>query len=68
MPKATLKFDLPDEQSDFDAALHGRESLSALWDIDQHCRGLLKHGSLTAEEARLAKEVRALIPFHLLEM
>jgi len=67
MTKAVLKFDLPDEQSDFDAAVHGREALSVLWEIDQYCRGLLKHGSPTAEEARLAEEVRAMIPFHLLE-
>lgn len=67
MPKAILKFDLPDEQGDFDAAIHGREALSVLWDIDQRLRSLLKHGNPTEQEARLAEEIREMIPFPLLE-
>ena len=68
MGKATLQFDLPDEQNDFNAAIHGREALSILWDIDQRCRGLLKHGEPTEEQAKLAEEIREMIPFHLLEV
>ena len=68
MPKAKLEFDLPDEQSEFDAAIHGREALGVLWDIDQRCRSLLKHGNPTEEEAKLAEEIREMIPFHLTEM
>lgn len=67
MPIATLQFDLPDEQGDFDAARLGRAALSALWEIDQRCRGLLKHGEPTPEQAELAREIRALIPAELLE-
>ena len=65
--KATLEFDLPDDQGEFDAARLGRAALSALWQIDQHCRSLLKHGEPTDEEARLAKEIRAMIEPELLE-
>ena len=68
MAKATLQFNLPDEQSDFNAAIHGREALSILWDIDQRCRSLLKHGEPTEEQAKLAEEIREMIPFNLLEM
>lgn len=68
MAKATLQFDLPDEQGDFAAAIHGREALTVLWEIDQRCRGLLKHGEPTEEEARLAEEIRQMIPFHLMEV
>jgi hypothetical protein len=68
MPKATLEFDLPDEQGDFDAANHGREALTIIWEIDQWCRGLLKHGEPTEEQAKLAEEIRQMIPHHLLEM
>ena len=67
MPTATLRFDLPDEQGDFDAARLGRSALSALWEIDQRCRSLLRHGEPTPEEGRLAQEIRALIPAELLE-
>jgi hypothetical protein len=65
--KATLSFTLPDEQAEFDAARLGRQALSCLWDIDQRCRSLLKHGEPAAEEARLANEIRAMIDPELLD-
>jgi hypothetical protein len=65
--KATLQFNLPEEQGDFDAARLGRRALLALWEIDQRCRGLLKHGEPTEAEARLAEEVRAMIDAELLD-
>jgi hypothetical protein len=68
MATATLKFDLPDEQGDFNAAIHGREALTILWEIDQRCRSLLKHGEPTEEEARLAREIREMIPFHITQL
>ena len=63
----TLKFKCPDEQSDFDAARLGRKALTVLWEIDQRCRGLLKHGEPTEQEARLAEEIRAMIDAELLD-
>jgi hypothetical protein len=66
--KATLTFSLPDEQGEFDAARLGSQALAALWDIDQRCRSLLKHGSPTDEEARLAEEIRGMIDGELLEV
>lgn len=59
--KATLTFTLPDEQSEFDAARTGREARSVLWEIDQRCRSLLKHGEPSYETATLAEEIRRLI-------
>ena len=59
--KAVLKFTLPDEQPEYDAARLGRTALSALWDIDQHCRSLLKHGSPSEETASLAEAIRGMI-------
>jgi hypothetical protein len=67
MPIATLKFTLPDEETEFNAAIQGRKAKVALWDIDQKLRSLLKHGEPTEEEARLAEEIRAMIPYELLE-
>jgi hypothetical protein len=65
--KATLTFRLPDEQGEFDAARLGSKALMTLWDINERCRGLLKHGSPTDETARLAEEIRAMIDGELLE-
>jgi hypothetical protein len=66
--KATLSFSLPDEQAAFDAARLGSEALATLWEIDQHCRSLLKYGEPTSEEQVLAEVIRAMIPGELLEV
>lgn len=68
MPVATLRYTLPDEQSEFDAARQGMEAKQTLWQIDQTCRSLLKHGEPTAEERRLAEQIRAMIPGEMLEI
>ena len=65
--KATLSFNLPDEQGEFDAARLGHKALTTLWDIDQRCRSLLKHGDPSDETARLAEEIRGMIDGELLE-
>lgn len=67
MPKATLAFSLPEEQSEFDTAIQGGRARSALWDIDQACRSLIKHGEPTPGERDLAERIRAMIPAELLE-
>jgi len=59
--QAILKFTLPDEQPDFDAARLGRDALLALWEIDQHCRALVKHGNPSEDAAALAVAIRAMI-------
>jgi hypothetical protein len=63
----TFRFTLPDEQGEFDAARLGRSALAALWEIDQRCRGLLKHGEPSDETAALAQEIREMIGPELLD-
>ena len=65
--QAILKFSLPDEQGEFDAARLGREALATLWEIDQHCRSRVKYGEPTPAERELAEEIRRMIPEELLE-
>ena len=67
MPTGTLRYRLPDEQAEFDAARLGREALGVLWQIEQTCRTLLKHGEPGEEAARLATQIRTIIPAELLE-
>lgn len=67
MMQAILKFHLPDDQAEFDAARLGRSALATLFDIDQHCRSLLNYGEPTPEARELAEAVRQLIPHELLE-
>jgi t-SNARE complex subunit (syntaxin) len=61
MPIATLRFTLPDEQAEYDAARQGGEARSLLWDIDQRCRAILKYSEPSEETARLAEEIREMI-------
>jgi hypothetical protein len=63
----TLRFTLPEEQGDFDAARLGSRALLTLWEIDQRCRSLIKHGEPTPEQATLAEEIRAMIDGELLD-
>lgn len=66
--RAQLTFCLPDDAGEFDAALHGRQALSALWQIDQHCRGILKHGEPSEDLRHLCETIRAMIPGELLDI
>ena len=61
MPTATFRYRLPEEQAEFDAARLGRQMVAVLWEIDQRCRSLVKHGEPTPEERRLAEEIREMI-------
>ncbi len=67
-PVATLRFNLPDEQGEFDAARLGSQALLVLWEIDQRCWSLLKHGEPTPEARKLAEEIRGMIPGEMLEV
>jgi hypothetical protein len=43
--KATLEFNLPEDQSDFDLAVNGAKAQSALWEMDQWLRSQYKYMS-----------------------
>jgi hypothetical protein len=59
--KATLEFQLPEEQEEFDAANQGRDFKLLVWDIDQHLRNLVKHGTPTEAERKMAETLRTMI-------
>lgn len=44
-----LRFRLPDEQVEHNAAMQGRDAKATIWAVDQYCRGVLKHGEPSAE-------------------
>ena len=67
MPRLTITYQLPDEQHEYDAARLGRQACSTLWEIDQQCRSLIKHGEPTEPERRLAEQIRDMIPTECLE-
>ena len=61
MPTVTIRYRLPEEQAEYDAARLGRAMAATLWEIDQRCRSLVKHGDPSEPERRLAEDIRQMI-------
>ena len=62
MPIAKLEFSLPTEGNEFMLAQKGGTFYSALWEIDQHCRSIIKHGHSYESVEDLAEYIRNQIP------
>ena len=57
--EAILKFNLPDEQPEFDNAVNGWKWFVVTWELDQHLRSQLKYNDeLTEEQYDALQEVR----------
>jgi hypothetical protein len=62
MPTARLTFRLPEEEPEFATACQASAAKSLLWDLDQHCRTILKYEQEPHEErVKLAEEIREMI-------
>lgn len=76
MPRATLTFELPEDNAEFRAALAGREALAVLHEIDRVLRYKIKHGEFSPTQhgdlrfvsIKVLKEIRDLIPGELLDI
>lgn len=47
--KATLEFDLPEDNQDFLSAINGHNYKSAIWDFDQLLRSEMKYKELSSD-------------------
>ena len=56
--KATLEFNMPEDQVEFDFAMQGSKMYSALWDISQELRTLWKYEELNEEEWKIVERIR----------
>jgi hypothetical protein len=56
--KATLEFNLPEDQAEFDFATQGSNMHLALWDISQELRTLWKYEELKEEEWDMVERIR----------
>lgn len=61
--KATLEFNLPEEQAEFEHAVRGREFYCALDDIKQAIRSALKYSD--PKDPELLEKLRDLIPLNM---
>ena len=58
--KATLEFDLPEDSYDHNTAINAGKYRSALYEIDEMCRRLLKYGQDVSTDAEeLAEGIRS---------
>jgi hypothetical protein len=56
--KATLEFNLPDEDAEFYCATKGTAMLNALWEINSELRTLWKYEELNDEEWKIVERIR----------
>ena len=56
--KATLEFNMPEDQVEFDFAMQGSKMYSALWDISQELRTLWKYEELNDDEWKMVERIR----------
>lgn len=61
MPKATLTFDLPEEQTDFAMATHAADMWIVLSDLDNELRSHLKYDSHPEWHGDTVEEIRKLL-------
>ena len=54
--RATLRFNLPMEREEFDAAIHGAEYIAALRDVDEFLRRKIKDGDDTHGHYQAARD------------
>jgi len=65
--KATLTFDLTDDQHSFDCAINGKKYYDILDEVRQHLRSLEKYQDLTEEQYEIIGKVRQWLHEQLLD-
>jgi hypothetical protein len=56
--KATLEFNMPDEEHEFQAALEGMKWKTTMQEFDQYLRDRIKHEEMGDAERSMLKKVR----------
>ena len=61
--KATLEFNLPEEQAEHYCAIKGADMLNVLWELKAELRSMLKYGELTSEQYEIVDKIQDFL-FH----
>ena len=56
--KATLEFNLPEEQAEHYCAIKGADMLNALFDMRLKLRGMLKYDELTDQQYEIVEKIQ----------
>ena len=62
MPKVTFVYDMPEDKYELWLHTQSHTFFSALWEIDQHCRSVVKHGHQYKSVEDLAQAIRGMMP------
>ena len=61
MPHVILRYRLPDEQVELNAAMQGGDAKVTIWNVDQYCRNILKHCEPSAEVRQHLEWIRDML-------
>jgi len=56
--KATLEFNLPDEQAEHYCAIKGADMLNVLWELKSELRSMLKYGELPDAQYEIVQKIQ----------
>jgi hypothetical protein len=56
--KATLEFNLPDDQAEHYCAIKGADMLNVLWELKAELRSMLKYGELPDQQYEIVEKIQ----------
>lgn len=56
--KATLEFNLPEEQAEHYCAIKGADMLNVLWELKAELRSMLKYGDLPEQQYKIVEQIQ----------
>ena len=59
--KATLEFNLPDEQAEHYCAIKGADMLNVLWELKAELRSMLKYGELPGDQYEIVEKIQGFL-------
>jgi hypothetical protein len=59
--KATLEFNLPDEQAEHYCAIKGADMLNVLWELKAELRAMLKYGELPDTQYEIVEKIQGFL-------
>jgi hypothetical protein len=56
--KATIEFNLPEEQAEHYCAIKGVDMFNVLWDLKAELRSMLKYGDLPEQQYKIVEKIQ----------
>ena len=56
--KATLEFNLPEDQAEHYCAIKGADMLNVLWELKAELRSMLKYGELPGDQYEIVEKIQ----------